>query len=66
MHKPVKYAEKVLTYVARAAWAVFERVNRIHPNRSFTPKWADKPLLKSHEKSKPPFMLAARNRFALP
>ena len=54
MHKPVKYAEKVLTYVARAAWAVFERVNRIHPNRSFTPKWADKPLLKSHEKSKPP------------
>ena len=54
MHKPVKYAEKVLTYVARAAWAVFERVNRLHPNRSFTPKWADKPLLKSHEKSKPP------------
>ena len=33
---------------------VFDRVNRIKPNPSPTPKWSDKPLLKSYEKSKPP------------
>jgi uncharacterized radical SAM superfamily Fe-S cluster-containing enzyme len=54
MHKPVKYAEKGLTYVARGGWAVFERLNRIKPNPSFTPRWSDKPLLKSYQKTKPP------------
>ncbi len=54
MHKPVKYVEKGVTYAAGAAWAVFERVNRIRPNPSFTPKWSDKPLLKSYQKTKPP------------
>jgi uncharacterized radical SAM superfamily Fe-S cluster-containing enzyme len=54
MHKPVKYAEKVLTYAARGAWAVFDRLNRINPVPAFTPKWSDKPLLKSWEKTKPP------------
>jgi uncharacterized radical SAM superfamily Fe-S cluster-containing enzyme len=54
MHKPIKYVEKAVTYVARAAWFVFERVNRIRPNPSFTPKWSDRPLLKSYEKVKPP------------
>jgi len=54
MSKPVKYAEKGLTYVARGAWAAFERLNRIRPNPSFTPKWSEKPLLKSYQKTKPP------------
>src|SRR5512146_1918970 len=54
MHRPVKYLEKALTYVAAAAWFVFERLNRIRPNPSFTPRWSDKPLLKSWQKSKPP------------
>jgi uncharacterized radical SAM superfamily Fe-S cluster-containing enzyme len=54
MHKPIKYVEKAVTYVARAAWFVFERLNRIRPNPSFTPKWSDRPLLKSYEKVKPP------------
>ncbi|HUI85097.1 MAG TPA: radical SAM protein [Candidatus Binatia bacterium] len=54
MHKPVKYVEKAVTYAARGAWAVFDRVNSIHPNPSFTPRWSDKPLLKSYQKSKPP------------
>jgi len=54
MHKPIKYVEKAVTYVARAAWFVFERVNRIRPNPSFTPKWSDRLLLKSYEKVKPP------------
>jgi len=54
MHKPVKYVEKGITYVAAGAWAVYERLNRVRPNPSFTPKWSDEPLLKSYEKSKPP------------
>jgi uncharacterized radical SAM superfamily Fe-S cluster-containing enzyme len=54
MHKPIKYAEKGLTYVARAAWSVFDTLNSINPNESFTPVWSDKPLLKSHQKVKPP------------
>jgi uncharacterized radical SAM superfamily Fe-S cluster-containing enzyme len=53
MHKPIKYVEKGLTYLAQVAWAVFERVNRIKPNPSFTPKWSDRPLLKSYQKVKP-------------
>src|SRR5512133_1911216 len=54
MHKPIKYVEKAVTVAATGVWAVFERLNRIKPNPSPTPKWSDKPLLKSYEKSKPP------------
>jgi hypothetical protein len=54
MHKPIKYAEKLLTYAAGAAWTVFDRLNQINRNPSFTPAWSDKPLLKSWEKVKPP------------
>src|SRR5436190_4563070 len=54
MHKPVKYVEKAVTIGAKGVWAVFDRLNRIKPNPSPTPKWSDKPLLKSYQKSKPP------------
>src|SRR5450755_1773625 len=54
MHKPVKYVEKAVTVAARGAWVVFDRLNRVKQNPSPTPKWSDKPLLKSYEKSKPP------------
>ncbi|MEO8595551.1 MAG: radical SAM protein [Candidatus Solibacter sp.] len=54
MHKPIKYAEKALTYAAGAAWFVFDKFNQIGQNPGFTPKWSDKPLLKSWEKTKPP------------
>ena len=54
MHKPIKYAEKALTYLARGAWTVFDAANSINQKPSFTPKWSDKPLLKSYQKSKPP------------
>ena len=54
MGKAIKYAEKVAVYAAKGAWVVYERLNRISPNASFTPKWSDKPLLKSYEKEKPP------------
>ena len=54
MHKPIKYAEKGLQIAANGAWAVFSRLNTINQAPSFTPKWSDKPLLKSYEKTKPP------------
>jgi len=54
MHKPIKYVEKAVTVGAKGAWAVFERLNRIKPAPAFTPKWSDKPLLKSWQKTKPP------------
>ena len=54
MHKPIKYAEKGLTLLANAGWMVYDRLNQFNQRPSFTPAWADKPLLKSHEKVKPP------------
>ena len=54
MHKPIKYAEKGLTLAADAGFRVFDFLNRFNQRPSFTPAWADKPLLKSHEKVKPP------------
>ena len=54
MHKPVKYVEKCFTVGANLVWHVYERLNRVRPNPSPTPKWSDKPLLKSYEKTKPP------------
>ena len=54
MSKAHKYAEKAAVYAAKGAWVVFERLNRISPNAGFTPKWSDKPLLKSWQKEKPP------------
>jgi uncharacterized radical SAM superfamily Fe-S cluster-containing enzyme len=53
MHAPSKYLEKGLSVAASGAWIVFSRVNRVRPARSFTPRWSDKPLLKSWEKTKP-------------
>src|SRR6266436_1550515 len=54
MRKPIKYVEKAAVAVAKGAWVAFDRLNRIKPGVSPTPKWSDKPLLKSYEKSKPP------------
>ena len=54
MHKPVKYVEKGMTLAARGAWVVFDALNSIKQNEGFTPDWAEKPLLKSWQKVKPP------------
>src|SRR6202049_2467110 len=51
--KPIKHLEKAVAVAANAAWFVFDQLNSIRPNPSFTPKWSDKPLLKSWEKQKP-------------
>ncbi len=53
MTKPIKHVEKAVAVAANAAWFVFDRLNSIRPNPSFTPAWSDKPLLKSWEKQKP-------------
>ena len=47
-------AEKAVTVAAGVAWNAFNALNSIKPNASFTPKWSEKPLLKSWEKQKPP------------
>jgi uncharacterized radical SAM superfamily Fe-S cluster-containing enzyme len=55
VRKPIKYLEKTLSIAANGAWRIFCLSNNLFPeNPSFTPKWSDKPLLKSREKSKPP------------
>src|SRR5579864_4529481 len=55
LHKPIKYFEKAASLAANGLWSAFHFVNgRIPENPSFTPKWSDKPLLKSYQKSKPP------------
>src|SRR6202140_4412718 len=54
MHAPIKYFEKGLSITANGAWLVFNTLNKINQRPSFIPKWSDKPLLKSYEKTKPP------------
>jgi 7,8-dihydro-6-hydroxymethylpterin dimethyltransferase len=51
--RPVKHFEKGLTYVASGVFKAIKSVNQFKPNPSFTPKWADKPILKSWQKTKP-------------
>jgi uncharacterized radical SAM superfamily Fe-S cluster-containing enzyme len=51
--KALKYFDSALCLGARAAFNSIQFFNQYRPNPSFTPKWSDKPLLKSWEKSKP-------------
>src|SRR5215216_4436728 len=53
MHAPMKYVERGLSFAANGMWHVFNTANQIKQNPSFTPRWSDKPLLKSYEKTKP-------------
>ncbi|MFN8005819.1 MAG: radical SAM protein [Terriglobia bacterium] len=57
---PRKNSTRVLKFVDSAlcatAGVVFDSIqffNKYNPNPSFTPRWSDKPMLKSWEKSKP-------------
>src|ERR1700719_2282814 len=54
MAKAIKYFEKGLSIASKGAWVVFSGLNKINQRPSFIPKWSDKPLLKSYEKTKPP------------
>jgi uncharacterized radical SAM superfamily Fe-S cluster-containing enzyme len=49
----IKRAEKGLTLAAGGIHDIIQSVNKYKPNPSFTPKWSNKPLLKSWQKSKP-------------
>jgi uncharacterized radical SAM superfamily Fe-S cluster-containing enzyme len=51
--RPIKHAERALTLVAGGMFNAIQAVNKYKPNPSFTPKWSDKPLLKSWQKTKP-------------
>src|ERR1043166_6446165 len=51
--KAIKYAERGLAAAAGAIFNSVQVVNKYKPNPSFTPKWSDKPLLKSWQKTKP-------------
>src|SRR5436309_6967255 len=51
--KPVKFAERGLAALAGAAFNSIQAINKYRPNPSFIPKWSDKPLLKSWQKTKP-------------
>ena len=54
MHAPIKYVEKGLALAANGVWHVFATANRVRQNPSFTPRWSERPLLKSWQKTKPP------------
>jgi uncharacterized radical SAM superfamily Fe-S cluster-containing enzyme len=49
----LKYVDASVAVVAGAAFESIKFFNKYKPNPSITPKWTDKPLLKSWQKSKP-------------
>ena len=55
MAKRAKLMERAIVQVAKGGWAIYNGLNSLAGDTpSFTPKWSDKPLLKSYEKEKPP------------
>ena len=48
-----KLFDAAVCKTAAAAFDTIQFVNKHHPSPSFTPKWSEKPLLKSWEKTKP-------------
>jgi len=49
----MKYVDWAATAVASVAFDGIQFFNKYNPNPSFTPKWSEKPLLKSWQKTKP-------------
>ena len=54
MHRPFKYVEKALTVTSGLVFDAIQAFNKYRPNPSFTPKWSDRPIPKSWQKTKPP------------
>src|SRR5882762_9222631 len=52
---PWKPLELALAGGARLLWPAFQAINQRVDSAPFQPKWADRPLLKSRERSKPQF-----------
>src|SRR5580765_936007 len=51
--KAMKYTERAVASVAGVLFNSIQAINKYKPNPSFTPKWSEKPLLKSWQKTKP-------------
>ena len=51
--RPIKHFERGLTLAAGLVFDAIQVVNKYKPNPSFTPKWSERPLLKSWQKTKP-------------
>ena len=49
----MKYMDRAATAVASVAFDGLQFFNKYKPSPSFTPKWTEKPLLKSWQKTKP-------------
>jgi uncharacterized radical SAM superfamily Fe-S cluster-containing enzyme len=49
----MKFVDSAICFGAGVAFDSIQFFNKYRPGPSFTPKWSDKPLLKSWEKSKP-------------
>ena len=49
-----KYFDAALSLAAGVTFNTIQFFNKYRPNPSFTPKWSEKPLLKSWQKTKPP------------
>ncbi len=53
MHKPIKLVERSVSKAAGGVFDLIQFFNKYNPSPSFTPKWSEKPLQKSWQKSKP-------------
>ncbi|MDA2913854.1 radical SAM protein [Acidobacteriia bacterium AH_259_A11_L15] len=51
--RALKYVDRGLSFTAGLTFDTIQFFNKYRPGASFTPKWSEKPLLKSWQKSKP-------------
>ena len=49
----MKYVDAALCSAAGVTFDTIQYFNRFNPRPTFTPKWTEKPLLKSWQKTKP-------------
>ena len=52
--RTMKYVDAAVCFGASVAFDAIQFFNKFNPNPTFTPKWTEKPLLKSWQKTKPP------------
>src|SRR5712692_2655569 len=50
----MKYVDQAVAFTAGATFDTIQFFNRYKPNAAFIPRWSDKPMLKSWQKTKPP------------
>jgi uncharacterized radical SAM superfamily Fe-S cluster-containing enzyme len=49
----MKYVDSAIAVTAGAAFDTIQFFNKYRPNPAFTPRWSDKPMLKSWQKTRP-------------